>query len=512
MLLAAENKNTFAEVLADAAENFGGRPFIIEGERQYSFAEFNGLVDRAAGLLREHGVAQGATVTLAVKNSAAYLLCYFAAGRLGAVVNPLPVHLGAEETADKAKFAEAALVVADESRAAALAAAGCRVLTAGDEFMRRVMAAPPLSDPRHVAGDSIGYLYYSSGTTGLPKLIQYTHRSELVMAAAQLRTNFSRGLGPHLCFLPLAHTAAIRYTLFPCLLSGNPVILAESFWKVRDRLWELVAEHGVTFMETVPSILIAILHTKYPGFRVEQARTLRLIGCGSAFLPVSVQREFTDRYGVPVANLYGLSETGPTHFDDPFAADWQPGGIGRPFDVVTVRVLDEQRREVPAGTVGEFAIGGPGLLMGYHRNPELYAASVCEGFFLTGDLGSMAADGCCYYTDRKKDLIIKGGVNIVPAQIDEVLVAHPDVQEAATIGVPDLLLGENIKAYVVAREGHTPDLRTLRQYCREKLGDFKTPTAFSVVAELPKGPSGKILKRELREREYRAALAAGKRD
>jgi long-chain acyl-CoA synthetase len=251
-------------------------------------------------------------------------------------------------------------------------------------------------------------------------------------------------------------------------------------------------------MEIVPSILIAILNTPYRDFSKEQVNSMKFIGCGSAFLPQNLQDAFQERFGIPVANLYGLSETGATHFDDPFVKGRETGSIGKPFDIVEAIIFDENGKEVQNNIVGEIGIKGPGLLKGYLNNQKLYEECFNKGFFMTGDLCRKDNKGNYYYMDRKKDLIIKGGVNIVPSQIEEVLQSHTAVQEAAVIGKPDILLGETIKCYLVSKNGSKPDIKELKSYCKEKLGDFKTPSKFEIIESLPKGPSGKILKRDLR--------------
>ena len=251
-------------------------------------------------------------------------------------------------------------------------------------------------------------------------------------------------------------------------------------------------------MEIVPSILIAILNTPYKNYKKEQVSSMRFIGCGSAFLPQNLQDAFEEKFNIPVANLYGLSETGATHFDDPFVKGRETGSIGKPFDIVEARIFGEDGEGVQNAEVGEIGIKGPGLLKGYLNNQKLYEECFQKGFFMTGDLCRKDEFGNYYYVDRKKDLIIKGGVNIVPSQIEEVLQSHPNVREAAVIGKPDMLLGETIKCYLVSKNGSNLDISEIKSFCKEKLGDFKTPAEFEVVKSLPKGPSGKILKRTLR--------------
>ena len=496
-----ENYQTFAEIVRAAADLYGDRTFIIQGEARYSFSELDELVDKTAGYLMEAGVGETDVVTIILGNSIEYLLFYFAASRIGAVINPLPFHLSSAEITEKLEFVEARLVITEGKHYQDLSARTASVVEIGGDFIDTVRSRKRPPEMPRVEADTVGYLYYSSGTTGLPKLIEYTHRSELVTMASQLRSNFSQCLGPHLCFLPLGHTAAIRYSLLPCLVAGQPLVLYQSFWKLRGQLWDEVALHRATYFQMVPSILNMMVNTKYPDYDREKVGCLRYIGCGSSFLPVVLQQRCQERFGIRVANLYGLSETGPTHFDNPLAEDWQPGSIGYPLDIMEVRLFSEENGETPPGKTGEIGVKGPSLLNGYYRAEELYQACFRDGFFMTGDLGRIDTSGRYYYVDRKKDLIIKGGINIAPGQIEAVLAGLPGVAETAVVATPDPFLGENIKAFIVEAPDAQFDAKAAREHCLEKLGEFKTPSVFELIEELPKGPSGKILKRLLQERE-----------
>jgi len=504
---------TMAEVLGQTARAFPARTFLVCGEEQYSYAAFDVLVNRCCRYLESLGVQPGDVVSAVLRNSVDYLLVYFACLRRGAVLNPFPAHLNAAEVLDKAAVLSPRVLFCHKSHARDLAAAPVPVvnLDAMEGGFVNALAAhadAPFATPS-VAPDSTAVMYYSSGTTGSPKIIEYTHAAQIAGQASMLRGGFTRPGGVHLCVLPLGHTAALRYTIKPCVCTGSTVVLHESFWKVRNHFWEALATHRVNFVEVVPSILIAILNTPYPDFRPEQAASLDCIGCGSSTLPVGLQDAFEARFGVPVINLYGLSETGGTHFDDPRRPGRTTGNIGRPFDIVDAKVFADNGEEAAPGEVGQIGVRGPTLLKAYHGAPEMFAACFRNGYFMTGDLGFVDADGLWHFADRLKDLIIKGGVNLVPSQIDEVLYTHPAVEEVATLGKPDPLWGEVVKCFVVLKQGRAADAAELIALCRERLGDFKAPSQIEFVESLPKGPSGKILKRQLREQELLSAVRQG---
>ena len=240
-MIRLEQYQTFAEIVRAAADLYGDQTFIVQGEARYSFRQVNELVDKTAGFLVAAGVNKSDVVTIILGNSIEYLLFYFAASRIGAVINPLPFHLSSAEISEKLEFVEARIVITEGKHYRELSALAANVVEIADDFIDVVSEQEYPDAIARIEADTVGYLYYSSGTTGLPKLIEYTHRSELVTMASQLRSNFSQCLGPHLCFLPLGHTAAIRYSLLPCLIAGQPLVLYQSFWKLRSRLWDEVA-------------------------------------------------------------------------------------------------------------------------------------------------------------------------------------------------------------------------------------------------------------------------------
>ncbi len=500
-----EEYNNFSDLLNDAAQVFSQKTFIIEGDKEYSFDVFNRLVNQCGQMLINDGVCQGDTVSIVLKNSIDYLVIYFATLRMGCKINPFPFHLGAEEIKEKVGFINPKVIYAHAIHAANLEGLNVRVIQSDQEMILE-QRLKDFSDEecstQKINPDDTAFLYYSSGTTGSPKIIEYSMRSEILAMASLLRSSFIEPESSHLCVLPLGHTAAIRYSIWPCLLTGSKVILFESFWKVRANLWDLVRKYKITFFEIVPSILISILNTPYENSDQYDISSLKFIGCGSAYLSKGLQEKFENMFGIPLANMYGLSETGATHFDNPFTAGRERGSVGRPLDIMDIKVFDDNGNELKVGESGEFAVKGSSLFKGYYKNRELYEACFKNGYFFTGDIGYIDQKGVFYYVDRKKDLIIKGGVNIVPSQIDEALLTHDCVQDAATIGKPDMFLGEVIKSYVVLKGSKIVDQKELKAHCKNLLGDFKTPAVVEFVDALPKGPSGKVLRRKLRDKEF----------
>lgn len=502
-----ESYPTFSEILHYTSGEKQNHVFLIEGEKSWTYAEFNTLVDQCCHYYLSLGLKPGDIISVILRNSVDYLILYFAAIRSRVILNPFPFHLSANEVLAKIETLSPKIIFCHKSHAKTLTDSVYRIINLDDldgvglTEMLTVYGQQSFLSPETNPHDT-ALMYYSSGTTGSPKIIEYTHKSMVVCQASLLRRGFIKPESVHLCVLPLGHTASLRYTVKPCICTGSRIVLYESFWKMRTKLWDEIERHGATFMEIVPSILIAILNTSYKTFQNSQLETIDFIGCGSAFLPQKLQEAFENKFGIPVSNLYGLSETNATHFDNPREPGRKTGNIGRPFDIVDIKIFDENGHAVEDGTSGEFGIKGPGLLKGYYKEEKSFESYFNNGYFMTGDIGWKDEQGIYYYLDRKKDLIIKGGVNIVPSQIEEVVLSHPAVAEAAVVGKPDMLLGETIKCYIVLKEGHHPNKEDLKAYCKEKLGPYKTPSEIMFIDSLPKGPSGKIQKRELREMEF----------
>jgi long-chain acyl-CoA synthetase len=251
-------------------------------------------------------------------------------------------------------------------------------------------------------------------------------------------------------------------------------------------------------VEVVPSILVALLHTPYDEKDYSGIKKLKFIGCGSAPLPVELQNKIHQKFDLKVANLYGLSETGPTHVDYPLDEGWKPGSIGKPLDVNQVDIMNENGNMLDHDQVGEIVVKGENVFIGYHGNQEIYDKLVVDGYFHTGDLGYKSKDGVFYFTGRKKDLIIKGGINISPDEIDEIIFKLDEVKEATTVGMEDEYLGEKIFTYIVLKDGKKLNGEKVKSFCKKFLSKEKIPDVVKFVESLPKGPSGKILRREMR--------------
>ncbi|MFI5658572.1 AMP-binding protein [Streptomyces sp. NPDC051684] len=356
-------------------------------------------------------------------------------------------------------------------------------------------------EPLPVDGRDTGALLYTSGTTGRPKGAQLTH-GNLASCAAIFRDIHSIGADDRaVTGLPLFHVFGQACVMGTTMLAGGSLTLLERF--DAGAMTALIRRDRPTFIAGVPTMWNALLRATEEG-DVDFAG-LRLASSGGASLPVEVMRAFEERFGCTIVEGYGLTETtgaGTCHLAGEPAA---PGTVGRALPGCAVAVRDDTGADLPPGEVGEVHIKGPVVMKGYWNRPDATGEALdADGWLRTGDLGSLDAEGDLRIVDRKKDLVIRGGYNVYPREVEEVLYEHPDIVEAAVIGVPDPHYGEEVAAVVALRAGATLDVRELRSWAKERLSAYKVPHLLAVVDELPKGATGKILKRAIDPAAVRA--------
>ena len=338
-------------------------------------------------------------------------------------------------------------------------------------------------------------IYLTSGSTGDPKAISYSHENLVVRTKILCKELGHSHDTVHLGFLPMGHTSITGFSVQPVVYVGGTLVIAENFTSIQKHFWSIVKKYRVRYVQMVPTVLFAMLNIPYRYSR--KGVLLPYIACGSAPLPLSTAKGFKRKFGIPVGNFYGCSEAGSPLLDDPRKKHWKPGSIGTESSGYTTKLLDDRMKEVEPGEVGEIAVKSRAVCMGYFKNPSAFRKSMWRGYFLTGDLAYKDTSGRYFFADRKKDLIIRGGSNIFPGEIDEVLFKHPAVLEACTIGVPDALYGENVVSFVVLKSD--VPLEELHAHCALHLQPLKRPRHIISVPKLPKTASGKLLRKELRE-------------
>jgi long-chain acyl-CoA synthetase len=498
----AEPKNV-RELLERRASSTPDKHFLFNEAdgRRYTYAEFDAAASRAALMLAARGIKKGDAVSLLMPNGAEYVIAYFACFKLGALAGPVNSLLKSEEIVYVVNNSEArALLVHPEFlpkiESIRDELPGLEHVIVFDDEVRatRLFADKTLPEVS-IETDDEAIIIYTSGTTGKPKGCLLTH-GNLVANARQITDwlNFT-GRDRLLTVMPLFHMNAVSVTTMTPLYAGGSSVVSPRF--SASRFWQIISDYEVTSFGSVATMLSMLLAT-YPegvpaGLKTDQ---LRFAMCGSAPVPAEVLRKFEETFNCLVIEGYGLSESTCRSTFNPPDERRRPGSCGMAIGN-EMRVVDEEDREVAAGELGEIVLRGPNILKGYYKNPEATARAFRDGWFHTGDVGYRDREGFFYIVDRKSDMIIRGGENIYSREIDEVLYRHPSVASAAVIGVPDTLYGEEVAAFVVLKEGASTTAEEIVNFCREHLADYKCPKTVRFVADIPKGPTGKLLKREL---------------
>ncbi|MEA2431166.1 MAG: long-chain acyl-CoA synthetase [Thermoleophilaceae bacterium] len=489
-----------ATVLTESAAKHGDAVAIKLDDTELSYKQLDGASAHVAGLLRSKGVEAGDRVGIMLPNVPYFPVVYYGILRLGAVVVPMNVLLKGREVAFYLKDPEAKVLFAwhDFAEAAEQGASDTDaevVLVKPGEFEETVGSAEAVTEVADRADDDTAVILYTSGTTGTPKGAELTHDNLLSNVETILDTLIQiKDDDVVLGALPLFHSFGQTCGLNSCIAAGGTLSLIPRFDP--DKAFEIIERDRVTIFEGVPTMYVAMLHSD--GADSADTSCLRLCVSGGSAMPGEVLRAFEDKFGCKILEGYGLSETSPVaSFNHP-DRDRKVGSIGTPVAGVEMRVVDDEGGEVEQGEVGEIAIRGPNVMKGYWRKDDATAEVMDDdGWFRTGDMAKIDEDGYFFIVDRKKELIIRGGYNVYPREVEEALYGHPAVQEVAVVGVPDDKMGEEVGAAVVLKSGEDVSTDELRDYVKNEVANYKYPRKIWLVDELPKGPTGKILKREV---------------
>ncbi|MCC9176969.1 long-chain-fatty-acid--CoA ligase [Arthrobacter sp. zg-Y750] len=498
-----------AGILTETAARFPERTALKLDDTVVSYAALDAMSSKVAGLLAARGVVPGERVGLMMPNIPQMAFVYYGVLRYGAVVVPMNPLLKAREVAYHLQDSGAQLVFAWEGVAGEVSA-GAEEADGGVEvvpvdsssFMGLLAGADSRPDLAEVDGEDIAVILYTSGTTGRPKGAALTHRnlrSNAIVSRSLLDTRENDVIFGG---LPFFHVFGQTAALNSALLAGASISLLPRF--DAGKALEIIERDGVTIFEGVPTMYVGML--RHPAVKDTKLSSLRGAITGGSAMPLEVLHEFEDVFGIQLLEGYGLSETSPiVSFNVP-GEGRRAGSIGKTVDGMEVRMLDPDGADVPVGEIGELSVRGEGVMKGYWRNDDATAAAIPDGWFRTGDLARFDEEGNIYIVDRKKDMILRSGYNVYPREVEEVLYEHPAVAEAAVIGVPDSLHGEEIVAVVGLREEAAPAddaarealLADIAQFAKDRLAAYKYPRRIELTDALPKGPTGKILKREIR--------------
>jgi long-chain acyl-CoA synthetase len=521
-------------LLDDAAEIYGDNPAFEYRDRRFSFREMAELSRKAAAGFRRLGVSKGTPVALYLPNMPYHLISFFGALRAGARIVHLSPLDAERELAYKLKDSGARIVVTTNfpvmfPRIQKLKQAGhFDRLIVGDDaawgpsfvplesfaesetvqsFARLLEEDGTDRDFPKVAPEDLALLQYTGGTTGEPKGAMLTHANLTAAVSMYQAWHDGQGHSQHgddrvICVLPLFHIYALSSVMLRCLQSGNELLLRPRF-DVETILRDIEQKKATTF-PGVPTMWIALCAV--PGIEKRDLSSLRFCYSGGAPMPVEVAQRFERLTGYSIRGGWGMTETAPAGTNLPQRGPVRPGTIGVPLPGIEIDVVavDDPRRVLGFGEVGEMRIKGPNVFQGYWNRPEETAAAFVDGFFLTGDIVYMDEDGYLFLVDRKKDMIISGGFNVYPQMVEQAIYEHPDVEEVMVVGVPDAYRGEAAKAFIRLR-ANAPvlTLEALQAFLADKVGRHEMPTELEFRPFLPRTAVGKLSKKELIEEEKR---------
>ncbi|MBI5649234.1 MAG: long-chain fatty acid--CoA ligase [Chloroflexi bacterium] len=537
------------QLFEDTVAKYPNNPATIYGngsmDAVLTYAALNNLVNRFANALTGLGVKKGDRVAIYLPNCPQYVIAYYATLKLGAIVAPVNPLYTPRELEHQVKDAGAETIIVlsrfynnvRQVRAntklknvivtnikeyfkpvlkflftlAKEKKDGHRVtLDAGDKWFQDVLASGAATRPNvAVAPDDTAVLMYTGGTTGISKAAELTHKNIVANALQTREWSPASVLGKevYLTALPLYHSYAMTVSMNQCVYLGGAMILIPNPREL-ESVMKAINKHKPTAFPGVPTLYVALAN--HPKVGEYDFKSIRVCLSGAAGLPVEVQKKFQDISGATLVEGYGLSEASPVTHANPLTRELNRiGTIGLPFPDTDCKLVDVESglKEVALGEPGELCIKGPQVMKGYWNRPDETAKTLRDGWLYTGDIGVMDTDGFFRIVDRKKDMIIVGGFNVYPRDVEEVLYQHPKVLESVVVGVPDAKSGEVVKAYVVLKPGVTATVEELNEYCKENLTGYKRPKSIEFRDSLPKTAIGKILRRQLLDEEKQQAKA-----
>ena len=461
---------------------------VADAHVRLDAGRFRAAVTGAAARFAAEGVGPGDVVATVLTNRVELVVALYAAWDLGAALTPVNPTLTPDEITYQLEDASARLAVVEPDTATKVSIHSidaATLLEPGDPATLRQSARP----------SGLALLVYTSGTTGRPKGVVLDHANVEAMTLMLLEQNEFTAADRALLILPLFHVNAIMLSVVTPLAVGASTYIAERF--DAHAFWPLVEAERSTFFSGVPAVYFFL--TMLPDDIRPDVSSLRFAICGAAPMPADAIVAFEERYGIPIIEGYGLSESTVALTSNPID-DRRPGTVGLPLDGVALAVVDDKGLPVPPGTDGEIVARGPNIMRGYLHKPAETADALKDGWLHTGDVGHLDADGYLVLVDRKKDLIIRGGENISPSEVEAVLQAHPSVAQAAVVGRPHPAMGEEPVAFVVTAPGHVLDHADLLTHCRAVLARFKVPRAIHEIEDLPRNAVGKVTKHVLHRR------------
>ena len=497
---------SLARLAEESLDKYGEYVALAFEGRRYTNLDQQRNASRLAHALRRLGVGVGDRVVVMLPNCPEVTQSYAAILKCGGVIVPVIFLLGDREVAHILADSEAKVVItaADmlwkvEAQIGVLPTLRHVLLVdGGGDGLTRSLAAETAEEPDTFPtvdrrADDLAVILYTSGTTGVPKGVALSHDNLESNARAAASLNELGREDWAVAVLPLSHSYGLTVMNAGHILGSRAALLR---WFNPEAVLQTIQEFRAVSMSAVPTMLIYLLN--YPEAGRFDTRSMRVWGSGAAPLPVEIVEPFERKFGGRILEGYGLTEASPVVSAHRLSGPRRIGSVGQALPGVEISIQDDLDRPLPAGELGEVCVRGRNVMAGYYRNPEETARTVRAGWLHTGDMGRLDDDGFLFIVERKKDLIIRGGFNIYPREVEEVLYAHPKVAEAAVVGTKDPLMGEDVLAFVVLRSGEHASAEEIGAFCEGRLARFKCPKQIRFVESLPKSPIGKILRKELR--------------
>ncbi|MHA2185813.1 MAG: class I adenylate-forming enzyme family protein [Promethearchaeota archaeon] len=502
------------KLVEQQAEKYKNRIFLYWEETTVSYKQLNELSNKVANSLYNLGIKKGDKVSVYLPNMPEYVYLYLGIPKIGAVIGPVNALFKTREVKFVVEHSEAKVIITIPQFMTVVNEIRNElpnlkhVIVIGESYentlnYKDLMEKASPNSPPHVdinEKEDVAAILYTSGTTGFPKGVLQTHfnirrNAEMIQEFLNAREDFR-----FMLILPLFHVNAQIVTVMAPFSIGASCILTPGF--SAQTHWETVAKYKASTFSAVPTVLSILLRMPHENLDLS---SLKFVICGAAPLPIEVFREFEDTYDCKIVEGYGLTEGTCASSVNPLPTETEDrrkiGSIGIPLPGNSMKIIDDKGNDLPPNSKGEIVVKGDNVMKEYFKNPEANTETLKDGWLHTGDIGNMDDDGFFFITDRKKDMIIRGGENIYPREIEEVLYSHPSVSLATVIGVRDDIYGELPKAFVVLKEGESAAEKDIIDYCRKNLADFKVPKYVEFRSSLETTPTGKIMKQPLREEE-----------
>lgn len=491
-----------ADLFAQAALYHPEKKALIFGARSFTYSKMNRIIDALARYLTGIGVSKGDRVSIYMANRPEWILFYYAIAKIGAISVCVPGAYKREEMKEVVNDSLSSVLISSEELIPqfpdpeSIPLIRKAIIVERDEILQTAMRGeitPGSAIEVETSGDDATAILYTGGTTGTPKGAMLTHRNLLYSAqnVAYHERMVSDDVG--VCFMPLNHVFAQCHILHTFFASCATLVLFPGF--DMDKVVAAVIEHKVTRFYAVPTIFIRFLNN--PESR-KHLRGIRYVFSGGTSMPAEIVRQWVDAFGIPIHEAYGMTEAASlVTFNHLFRH--KIGSIGMPAGIIEVKVVDANDKEAKQGEQGEIIIRGPNVMKGYFEQPQETAAALRNGWLHSGDVGVFDPEGYLYIVDRIKDIIITGGENVFPKEVEDLLHQHRAVNECGVVGLPHHEYGEAVTAFVTLKPNMTVDERELIAFCKERIARYKVPKSIRFVEDLPKTPQGKILRRELRK-------------